>query len=109
MTWIASHPVRQASSTLRITAASSSEVCVLSALSVAVCFDVGGKLVERHRPSGGARGVGGNAAVGHHHLRAAAEVLEFDADLGRRRDAPRACPCPTGDNTLPFSSDMDSV
>src|SRR5207253_7270756 len=45
-------------------------------LSVAPCFDVGGELVERHRPSGGTRGVAGNAGMGHHHLRAATDVLE---------------------------------
>ena len=37
--------------------ASEAAVCVLSALSDALCFDAGGKLAERHRPPGSTRGV----------------------------------------------------
>jgi ribosomal protein S18 acetylase RimI-like enzyme len=38
-------------------------------------LDVGGELVERQRPSGRTRGVAGNAGVGHHHLRSAADTI----------------------------------
>jgi hypothetical protein len=48
-------------------------------------IDVDGELVEGHRPSDGTRGVAGNAGMGHHHHRAATDVLEFDANLRRRR------------------------
>lgn len=62
------------------------------AIPVAVCFDVGSDLVERHRPSSAAPGVAGNAGMSHHHLHAAADFLEVDAHLRSSRDAPLACP-----------------
>ena len=51
--------------------------------SPAVCFDVGGKFVKRHRPAGSARGACGNTGMGHDHRGATTDVFEFDGDLGR--------------------------
>lgn len=67
-----------------------------------------GELVECHRPSGGNRGFGGNADVCQHHLGATSDLFDLDSDFGRGR-VTLGHPICSGDLTLPFSSDMESV
>src|SRR5690606_5234671 len=61
---------------------SGEDICAGVALSALVRLDVGGELVERHRPAGCARGVSGNADVGHDHPGAAVHHVELDTNLG---------------------------
>jgi hypothetical protein len=53
-------------------------------LVIAVCRDVGGKRVQRHFPSHGARGAFGDANMRHGHPGTTVELIELHENLGGR-------------------------